>query len=146
MLNLNKGVADRVCLGLLPSSECSWATAVRALRWSLLITEFFRSCLFLCVFLVVFHKDLNVEAQVSLCCPALMGPTEFIIVAVPLMQQPSAVKEISIVWAGFVRILVMFQTQLGDWMYLLPFGKLYVFLQLVCSPCLTRILTPYKSG
>uniref|UniRef100_A0A0Q3R7D4 tRNA wybutosine-synthesizing protein 2/3/4 n=1 Tax=Setaria italica TaxID=4555 RepID=A0A0Q3R7D4_SETIT len=26
-----KGVADRVCLGLLPSSECSWATAVRAL-------------------------------------------------------------------------------------------------------------------
>ncbi|PAN14153.1 hypothetical protein PAHAL_2G388000 [Panicum hallii] len=27
-----KGVADRVCLGLLPSSECSWATAVRALR------------------------------------------------------------------------------------------------------------------
>ncbi|TVU38887.1 hypothetical protein EJB05_12282 [Eragrostis curvula] len=27
-----KGVADRVCLGLLPSSECSWATAVAALR------------------------------------------------------------------------------------------------------------------
>ncbi|WVZ66070.1 hypothetical protein U9M48_015345 [Paspalum notatum var. saurae] len=27
-----KGVADRVCLGLLPSSECSWATAVTALR------------------------------------------------------------------------------------------------------------------
>ncbi|CAN6205519.1 unnamed protein product [Urochloa humidicola] len=27
-----KGVADRVCLGLLPSSECSWATAVKALR------------------------------------------------------------------------------------------------------------------
>lgn len=27
-----KGVADRVCLGLLPSSEGSWATAVRALR------------------------------------------------------------------------------------------------------------------
>ncbi|GAU18390.1 hypothetical protein TSUD_202790, partial [Trifolium subterraneum] len=27
-----KGVADRVCLGLLPSSECSWVTAVRALR------------------------------------------------------------------------------------------------------------------
>ncbi|GFP91985.1 tRNA wybutosine-synthesizing protein 2/3/4, partial [Phtheirospermum japonicum] len=27
-----KGVADRVCLGLIPSSECSWATAVRALR------------------------------------------------------------------------------------------------------------------
>lgn len=26
------GVADRVCLGLLPSSECSWRTAVRALR------------------------------------------------------------------------------------------------------------------
>lgn len=27
-----KGVADRVCLGLLPSSEISWCTAVRALR------------------------------------------------------------------------------------------------------------------
>ncbi|KAK4284380.1 hypothetical protein QN277_001222 [Acacia crassicarpa] len=27
-----KGVADRACLGLLPSSECSWVTAVRALR------------------------------------------------------------------------------------------------------------------
>ncbi|KAI0497892.1 hypothetical protein KFK09_021130 [Dendrobium nobile] len=27
-----KGVADRVCLGLLPSSESSWRTAVRALR------------------------------------------------------------------------------------------------------------------
>lgn len=27
-----QGVADRVCLGLLPSSECSWVTAVRALR------------------------------------------------------------------------------------------------------------------
>lgn len=27
-----KGVADRVCLGLIPSSECSWATAVKALR------------------------------------------------------------------------------------------------------------------
>ncbi|KAK3127155.1 hypothetical protein QOZ80_7AG0569120 [Eleusine coracana subsp. coracana] len=27
-----KGVADRVSLGLLPSSECSWATAVAALR------------------------------------------------------------------------------------------------------------------
>ncbi|XP_051125292.1 tRNA wybutosine-synthesizing protein 2/3/4 isoform X2 [Andrographis paniculata] len=27
-----KGVADRVCLGLLPSSECSWVTAVRVLR------------------------------------------------------------------------------------------------------------------
>ncbi|KAF5200292.1 tRNA wybutosine-synthesizing protein 2/3/4 [Thalictrum thalictroides] len=27
-----KGVADRVCLGLLPSSEGSWVTAVRALR------------------------------------------------------------------------------------------------------------------
>ncbi|ONM57712.1 tRNA wybutosine-synthesizing protein 2/3/4 [Zea mays] len=27
-----KSVADRVCLGLLPSSECSWATAVEALR------------------------------------------------------------------------------------------------------------------
>ncbi|PIA57884.1 hypothetical protein AQUCO_00500062v1 [Aquilegia coerulea] len=27
-----KGVADRVCLGLLPSSEDSWVTAVRALR------------------------------------------------------------------------------------------------------------------
>ncbi|KAF0908774.1 hypothetical protein E2562_028589 [Oryza meyeriana var. granulata] len=27
-----KGIADRVCLGLLPSSECSWDTAVRALR------------------------------------------------------------------------------------------------------------------
>ncbi|KAL8032845.1 hypothetical protein ABFX02_13G123600 [Erythranthe guttata] len=27
-----KGVADRVCLGLIPSSECSWVTAVRALR------------------------------------------------------------------------------------------------------------------
>lgn len=27
-----KGVADRVCLGLLPSSESSWVTAVRALR------------------------------------------------------------------------------------------------------------------
>ncbi|CAN6218978.1 unnamed protein product [Urochloa humidicola] len=27
-----KGVADRVCLGLLPSSKCSWATAVKALR------------------------------------------------------------------------------------------------------------------
>ncbi|KAL6567498.1 hypothetical protein OROGR_001166 [Orobanche gracilis] len=27
-----KGVADRVCLGLLPSSECSWVAAVRALR------------------------------------------------------------------------------------------------------------------
>ncbi|GJN32451.1 hypothetical protein PR202_gb20963 [Eleusine coracana subsp. coracana] len=27
-----KGVADRVCLGLLPSSECSWTTAVAALR------------------------------------------------------------------------------------------------------------------
>lgn len=29
-----QGVADRVCLGLLPSSEGSWATAVRALRCS----------------------------------------------------------------------------------------------------------------
>ncbi|XP_057764888.1 tRNA wybutosine-synthesizing protein 2/3/4 isoform X2 [Salvia miltiorrhiza] len=27
-----KGVAHRVCLGLIPSSECSWATAVTALR------------------------------------------------------------------------------------------------------------------
>ncbi|KAL6200966.1 hypothetical protein ACLB2K_024681 [Fragaria x ananassa] len=27
-----QGVADRVCLGLIPSSELSWATAVRALR------------------------------------------------------------------------------------------------------------------
>lgn len=27
-----QGIADRVCLGLLPSSECSWLTAVRALR------------------------------------------------------------------------------------------------------------------
>ncbi|PKA48659.1 tRNA wybutosine-synthesizing protein 2/3/4 [Apostasia shenzhenica] len=27
-----RGVADRVCLGLLPSSECSWSTAVKALR------------------------------------------------------------------------------------------------------------------
>ncbi|KAL3627489.1 hypothetical protein CASFOL_028852 [Castilleja foliolosa] len=27
-----KGVADRVCLGLIPSSECSWVTAVKALR------------------------------------------------------------------------------------------------------------------
>ncbi|XP_020573877.1 tRNA wybutosine-synthesizing protein 2/3/4 isoform X2 [Phalaenopsis equestris] len=27
-----EGVADRVCLGLLPSSECSWRTAVKALR------------------------------------------------------------------------------------------------------------------
>ncbi|XP_074579781.1 tRNA wybutosine-synthesizing protein 2/3/4 [Curcuma longa] len=27
-----KGVANRVCLGLLPSSECSWDVAVRALR------------------------------------------------------------------------------------------------------------------
>ncbi|KAG9454033.1 hypothetical protein H6P81_006937 [Aristolochia fimbriata] len=26
------GVADRVCLGLLPSSECSWVTGVKALR------------------------------------------------------------------------------------------------------------------
>ncbi|OAY64172.1 tRNA wybutosine-synthesizing protein 2/3/4 [Ananas comosus] len=31
-LTAPQGVADRVCLGLLPSSECSWATAVRALR------------------------------------------------------------------------------------------------------------------
>lgn len=31
-VSLNQGVADRVCLGLIPSSECSWATAVRALR------------------------------------------------------------------------------------------------------------------
>ncbi|GER44932.1 tRNA wybutosine-synthesizing protein 2/3/4 [Striga asiatica] len=31
-LTAPKGVADRVCLGLLPSSECSWVTAVRALR------------------------------------------------------------------------------------------------------------------
>lgn len=31
-LTAPKGVADRVCLGLLPSSECSWATAVTALR------------------------------------------------------------------------------------------------------------------
>ncbi|KAL5730750.1 hypothetical protein ACHQM5_003542 [Ranunculus cassubicifolius] len=30
--NAPKGIADRVCLGLLPSSECSWLTAVRALR------------------------------------------------------------------------------------------------------------------
>ncbi|KAK2974827.1 hypothetical protein RJ640_005611 [Escallonia rubra] len=29
-----KGVADRVCLGLLPTSEGSWVTAVRALRCS----------------------------------------------------------------------------------------------------------------
>ncbi|KAK4485080.1 hypothetical protein RD792_007688 [Penstemon davidsonii] len=27
-----KGIADRVCLGLIPSSECSWGVAVRALR------------------------------------------------------------------------------------------------------------------
>ncbi|EPS64733.1 hypothetical protein M569_10047, partial [Genlisea aurea] len=27
-----RNVADRVCLGLLPSSECSWITGVRALR------------------------------------------------------------------------------------------------------------------
>lgn len=27
-----KGIANRVCLGLLPTSEGSWATAVRALR------------------------------------------------------------------------------------------------------------------
>uniref|UniRef100_A0ACD5UZW0 Uncharacterized protein n=1 Tax=Avena sativa TaxID=4498 RepID=A0ACD5UZW0_AVESA len=31
-LTAPKGVADRVCLGLIPSSECSWATAVMALR------------------------------------------------------------------------------------------------------------------
>ncbi|KAJ8761812.1 hypothetical protein K2173_004661 [Erythroxylum novogranatense] len=31
-LTAPKGVADRVCLGLLPSSEASWVTAVRALR------------------------------------------------------------------------------------------------------------------
>uniref|UniRef100_A0A0E0I1D3 tRNA wybutosine-synthesizing protein 2/3/4 n=1 Tax=Oryza nivara TaxID=4536 RepID=A0A0E0I1D3_ORYNI len=31
-LTAPKGIADRVCLGLLPSSECSWDTAVRALR------------------------------------------------------------------------------------------------------------------
>ncbi|KAJ3683789.1 hypothetical protein LUZ60_014016 [Juncus effusus] len=31
-LTAPKGVADRVCLGLLPSSECSWITAVKALR------------------------------------------------------------------------------------------------------------------
>ncbi|KAK1680165.1 hypothetical protein QYE76_041013 [Lolium multiflorum] len=31
-LTAPKGVADRVCLGLIPSSECSWATAVKALR------------------------------------------------------------------------------------------------------------------
>ncbi|XP_078437024.1 met-10+ like family protein / kelch repeat-containing protein isoform X2 [Wolffia australiana] len=31
-LSAPKGVADRVCLGLIPSSECSWLTAVRALR------------------------------------------------------------------------------------------------------------------
>ncbi|XVE87787.1 hypothetical protein DITRI_Ditri19aG0016100 [Diplodiscus trichospermus] len=31
-LTAPKGVADRVCLGLLPSSEGSWLTAVRALR------------------------------------------------------------------------------------------------------------------
>lgn len=29
---LLQGVAHRVCLGLIPSSECSWATAVTALR------------------------------------------------------------------------------------------------------------------
>lgn len=28
----SQGVADRVCLGLIPSSENSWVTAVRALR------------------------------------------------------------------------------------------------------------------
>ncbi|KAL6990779.1 nicotinamide N-methyltransferase [Sarracenia purpurea var. burkii] len=32
-----KGVADRVCLGLLPTSESSWVTAVRALRYFLMI-------------------------------------------------------------------------------------------------------------
>lgn len=32
-LTAPKGVADRVCLGLLPSSEGSWATAVQALRY-----------------------------------------------------------------------------------------------------------------
>ncbi|KAE8659758.1 tRNA wybutosine-synthesizing protein 2/3/4 [Hibiscus syriacus] len=32
-----KGVADRVCLGLIPSSEGSWLTAVRALRFFLLM-------------------------------------------------------------------------------------------------------------
>ncbi|KAL8151209.1 hypothetical protein V2J09_021017 [Rumex salicifolius] len=31
-LTAPRGVANRVCLGLIPSSECSWLTAVRALR------------------------------------------------------------------------------------------------------------------
>lgn len=29
----SQGVADRVCLGLIPSSEGSWVTAIQALRW-----------------------------------------------------------------------------------------------------------------
>lgn len=29
---LLKGIADRVCLGLIPTSEGSWVTAVKALR------------------------------------------------------------------------------------------------------------------
>nr|POE53721.1 hypothetical protein CFP56_49287 [Quercus suber] len=31
--SLTKGVADCVCLSLIPTSEGSWVTAVRALRW-----------------------------------------------------------------------------------------------------------------
>nr|POE50946.1 trna wybutosine-synthesizing protein 2/3/4 [Quercus suber] len=30
---LSEGVADRVCLGLIPTSEGSWVTTVRALRF-----------------------------------------------------------------------------------------------------------------
>nr|POE50950.1 hypothetical protein CFP56_31108 [Quercus suber] len=30
---LSEDVANRVCLGLIPTSEGSWVTAVRALRW-----------------------------------------------------------------------------------------------------------------
>jgi tRNA wybutosine-synthesizing protein 3 len=32
LIALLQGIANRVCLGLLPTSEDSWATAVRALR------------------------------------------------------------------------------------------------------------------
>ncbi|RVW46009.1 LINE-1 reverse transcriptase-like [Vitis vinifera] len=49
------GVADRVCLGLLPSSEGSWATAVRALRCS------FRSMIVLDGYFLKYYVEVRTE-------------------------------------------------------------------------------------
>lgn len=83
-VGFGQGVADRVCLGLLPSSEGSWNVALRALRLVLVHCEQFTFLLIkeiakTCLGYLNYQDGLSLQPWYELCVHCLLFLLVFLV-------------------------------------------------------------------